>query len=193
MRYVRRQPRHKQDLTAAEASAILDAGLAIGIVQHVESEKAWTPTGDKGAKNGEVAAEESTAVGIPSGVCVWCDLEGVAKGTSAQDVIDYCNRWHSAVASAGYVPGLYVGYHCGLTATQLYRSLRFTHYWSSYNLNADEMPAVRGVQMRQGAARALDRVAGFDFGFDTDVITGDRLGGFPTVVGPDGWDARVFG
>jgi len=163
------------------------------VVQHVESEDSWTPTPDKGDANGSVAAEESTAIGIPAGVTVWCDLEGVAVGTPADDVIDYCNRWHSAVAAAGFVPGLYVGFHCGLNPDQLYRSLRFTHYWSSYNLNSDEMPAVRGVQMRQGAARPLDRVPGFKFEFDTDVITGDRLGGFPTLVGPDEWDARVFG
>jgi len=193
VRYVRRQPKHKQDLTAKEASTILDAGLALMAVQHVESEDSWTPTPEKGEANGSVAAEEATAIGIPAGVSVWCDLEGVATNTPAQDVIDYCNRWHSMVAAAGFVPGLYVGYHCGLNADQLYRALRFTHYWSSYNLNSDEMPAVRGVQMRQGSARPLDRVPGFNFEFDTDVITGDNLGGFPTLVGPDGWDARVFG
>src|SRR5437879_11294103 len=66
-------------------------------------------------------------------------------GTPAAQVIDYCNRWHAAVAGAGYVPGLYVGFHCGLDATQLYRALRFSHYWCAYNLNADEMPIVRGL------------------------------------------------
>lgn len=193
LRYVRRKAKHAYDLTAAEARAILDAGLALGVVQHVESAESWSPTAAKGTTNGKIAAKEATAIGIPAGVCVWCDLEGVATRTAAQSVIDYCNSWHSAVAAAGFVPGLYVGYHCGLTATQLYRSLRFTHYWSAYNLNADQAPTVRGAQMRQGVARGLDRVDGFDVGFDTDVVVGDKLGGFPTFVGPDGWDASVFG
>jgi len=192
IRYVRRQPKHKYDLTADEANAILDTGLALGVVQHVESAGAWTPTADKGAANGEVAAEEATAIGIPAGVCVWCDLEGVARGTPADAVIDYCNRWHAAVAAAGFVPGLYVGWHCGLTQSQLYRSLRFTHYWGAYNLDTDEAPAVRGLQMRQGAARPVDRVTGFDVAFDTDVVVGDALGGFPTVVGPDAWRELLY-
>ena len=51
----------------------------------------------------------------------------------------------------------------------------------------------RSIQMRQGVARALDRVEGFDIEFDTDVVTGDKLGGFPTFVGPEGWDASVIG
>jgi hypothetical protein len=193
MRYVRRKAKHAYDLTAAEARAILAAGLALGVVQHVESAESWSPTAAKGTANGKIAAKEATAIGIPPGVCLWCDLEGVATRTPARAVIDYGNHWHSAVAAAGFVPGLYVGYHCGLTATQLYRSLRYTHYWSAYNLNADQAPAVRGVQMRQGVARGLDRVEGFDIDFDTDVVTGDKLGGFPTFVGPDGWDTLVTG
>jgi hypothetical protein len=193
LRYVRRKTKHAYDLTAGEARTILDAGLALGIVQHVESDESWSPTAAKGTANGKIAAKEATATGIPAGVCVWCDLEGVAARTPAQSVMDYCNGWHSAVAAAGFVPGLYVGYHCGLTATQLYRSLRYTHYWSAYNLNADEAPAVRGVQLRQGEVRGLDRVEGYDVEFDTDVVSGDKLGGFPTFVGPDGWDATVFG
>jgi len=188
VRYIRRQKQHEQDLTADEANTILDAGLAFMAVQHVESEESWLPTADKGALNGEAAADHATTVGIPSGVTVWCDLEGVAPGTSAQDVIDYCNQWHSVVAGAGFVPGLYVGFQCGLNPNQLYQSLRYTHYWASYNLNADEAPAVRGVQMRQSARKPLDQVPGFDFAFQTDRISGDKLGGVPTLAGPDGWD-----
>jgi len=187
VRYVRRQKKHAQDLTADEAGIILDTGLALMPVQHVESEDGWVPTGDKGASNGDNAAEDASSIGIPSGVTVWCDLEGVTPETPAQDIIDYCNRWHSAVAAAGFVPGLYVGWHAGLNPNQLYRSLRYTHYWAAYNLNADQAPAVRGVQMRQAARKPIDKVPGFDFEFQTDTITGDKLGGMPALVGPDGW------
>ncbi|HEV7389093.1 MAG TPA: hypothetical protein VGN73_10815, partial [Gemmatimonadaceae bacterium] len=99
----------------------------------------------------------------------------------------YCNRWHSAVTGAGYVAGLYVGYHAGLSATQLYRALRFTHYWSAYNLNADQFPAVRGVQMRQAVAGRGDRVPGVTVDFQVDTIRADKLGGQPTLLALEGW------
>jgi hypothetical protein len=131
VRYVRRDKVHKYDLTDGEAARILDAGLGLMAVQHVESEDAWTPSAQKGTDNGGTAAEAATKAGLPSGVTLWCDLEGVESGTDAQEVVEYCNHWHSAVAAEGFVPGLYVGYHAELNRTQLYRSLRFTHNWGA--------------------------------------------------------------
>jgi hypothetical protein len=187
VRYVRRDQVHPSDLGAAEAESLLEVGLGLMIVQHVESDTSWTPNGDKGATNGGVAAAETTAVGVPHGVSVWCDLEGVAAGTPATDVIEYCNNWHQAVAAGGYLPGLYIGWHCGLTPKQLYEELRFTHYWAGYNLNADQVPIVRGIQMKQGAAKKSDRPAGVTIDFDTDRVKADALGGRPTVVAPESW------
>lgn len=188
VRYVRRQVEHAFDLTAEEAQAILDAGLALMVVQHVESESAWTPTPEKGAANGLVAAQEAAAAGVPPGVNVWCDLEGVASDVPAAQVALYCNRWHAAVAAAGYVPGLYVGWHSGLSPTELYRSLRFTHYWGAYNLNSDEAPAVRGLQMKQSVRKPTDAVHGCAFEFQVDRIHTDALGGRPIVAAPAVWD-----
>lgn len=187
MRYVARRKEGDNDLSPAEAQTLLGTGFGLMIVQHVESEDGWVPTPAKGAAYGAMAASESTRIGIPAGVCVWCDLEGVAVGTPADDVIAYCNRWHSAVASAGFVPALYVGWHAGLTPTQLYRALRFTHYWGAYNLNSDQVPAMRGLQMKQSESRPIDRVPKFDFLFQTDLIRTDALGGRPTVVAPENW------
>src|SRR5437879_851858 len=189
VRYVRRQTVHDFDLTADEADGLIGAGLGLMVVQHVESETAWTPTAAKGAANGDVAATEAQQIGIPPGGMVWCDLEGVTVGTPAAQVIDYCNRWHAAVAGAGYVPGLYVGFHCGLDATQLYRALRFSHYWGAYNLNADEMPIVRGLQMKQSLCKPPDAVPGHTFEFQVDTVRADALGGHPTLVARDGWRA----
>jgi len=189
VRYVRRQTVHDFDLTPDEADGLIGAGLGLMAVQHVESETAWTPTAAKGAANGDVAATEAQQIGIPPGGMVWCDLEGVTVGTPAAQVIDYCNRWHAAVAGAGYVPGLYVGFHCGLDATQLYRALRFSHYWGAYNLNADEMPIVRGLQMKQSLCKPPDAVPGHTFEFQVDTVRADALGGHPTLVARDGWRA----
>ncbi len=183
VRYVRRgKANASRDLSTAEAESLLESGLGLMVVQYVESEKSWQPTGDKGATNGGIAATEANAIGVPSGVMLWCDLEGVDPGTAAPDVIDYCNRWHEAVAGAGFLPGLYVGWHCGLNPTQLYRSLRYTHYWAAYNLNSDQAPAMRGVQMKQSERSPVDSVPGTTLAFQTDKVKTDALGGRPTLL-----------
>jgi hypothetical protein len=187
LRYVGRLKSNAKDLQPDEAAELLAAGLGLMPVQHVASEAAWTPTPAKGRSYGAFAAEEAARIGIPPGVTIWCDLEGVASGTPAADVARYCNNWHAAVAGAGFVPGLYVGWHAGLTAKRLYYDLRFTHYWGAYNLNADEAPLTRGLQMRQAVRKAADRVPGFDFLFQTDRVQADALGGHPTLVARDGW------
>jgi Domain of unknown function (DUF1906) len=187
VRYVRRDKPHESALSANEAKSLLNAGLGIMAVQYVESESSWKPTGTKGSRNGESAASEAEKLGLPWGVTIWCDLEGVDAGTPAQTTIDYCNRWHVAVSSAGYVPGLYVGYRAGLTPLQLYRSLRFTHYWGAYNLNADQYPVARGLQMKQSRRKPGDLPAGFGLDFQVDRVSADALGGRPTLLALDGW------
>ncbi|HEX9309497.1 MAG TPA: glycoside hydrolase domain-containing protein, partial [Gemmatimonadaceae bacterium] len=151
------------------------------------SDTSWIPSGTKGAANGAVAAAEAEKLGVPFGVTVWCDLEGVKRGTRSQKVIDYCNQWHIAVMSAGYLPGLYVGYHAGLNPTQLYRSLRFSHYWGAYNLNSDQYPAVRGLQMKQSRHKQSDSVSDSGIDFQVDRISADALGGHPTLLALEGW------
>jgi len=174
-------------LSAKEANSLLAVGIGLMLVQYVESETAWIPSAVKGATNGAVAASEAAKLGVPWGVSVWCDLEGVKPGTPAQKVIDYCNSWHAAVSGGGYVPGVYVGYHAGLTPTQLYRSLRFTHYWGAYNLNTDQYPAVRGLQMKQLRPARKDVVPNFGIDFQIDKISADALGGRPTLLALEGW------
>jgi glycoside hydrolase-like protein len=187
VRYVRRDKPHPSALSVAEAKSLLGVGIGIMLVQYVESDSSWNPTAVKGTTNGGVAAAEAQKLGVPWGVTVWCDLEGVAPGTPAQRVIDYCNRWHIAVTRAGYVAGLYVGYRAGLTPTQLYRALRFTHYWGAYNLNTDKYPAIRGLQMKQLRAPRDSWVAGLGIDFQVDKVSVDKLGGRPTLLALEGW------
>ena len=187
VRYVRRDEAHASALSGNEAKSLLNAGLGLMAVQYVESESSWKPSAAKGARNGEVAASEAEKLELPWGVTIWCDLEGVEVGTPAQRTIDYCNRWHAAVSSAGYVPGLYVGYRAGLTPVQLYRSLRFTHYWGAYNLNAHRYPAVRGVQMKQSQRKPEDSPTGVGLDFQVDRVSADALGGRPTLLALEGW------
>lgn len=186
-RYVPRVTAHANDLRAGEVAELMRAGLAIMPVQHVESEAAWTPTDDKGRQYGEVAAKHASMVGIDPGTTLWLDLEGVAPGVAAEDVIRYCNYWHDRVKAAGYLPGIYVGWHAVLSPTELYRRLKFQRYWAAYNLNADQFPATRGVCLRQLVAKPADTPTGTPFGIDVDVARADALGGLATVHAPDEW------
>lgn len=187
VRYVRRREAHTYDLSVGEIGRLLDAGLALMVVQHVESEAAWKPNGIVGREYGTTAAAACRELGIPSGVTVWCDLEGVAPGVDPTEVASYCQAWYGAVRGADYQPGLYVGWHAGLSAESLYHHLSFQRYWAAYNLNRDQEPAVRGVQMRQHAAKPGDTPANNPFAIDTDTVDADRFGGLPTAFAPIGW------
>jgi hypothetical protein len=163
-------PQHSGDLSTQEASDILRAGLALVPIQHVLS-PGWSPDRDMGTRHGQAALQNARALGIPPGVNVWCDLEGIAHGTSTQSIIDYCNAWYDAVDDdgAGYVPGLYVGYDVFLNSHQLYWKLRFQHYWSAPNAMPVE---TRGYQMIQ--LLPLDRESA-GVRVDVDVTQQDLL------------------
>ena len=158
------------DLSYTEAKAILDAGLALGAVQHVMS-AGWSPTAELGTQYGTNAASNAASIGLPQGMNLWCDLEGIKSGTSAQTVIDYSNAWYEAVVAAGYVPGIYVGADCILTGSQLYSDLKFQHYWKSLSTVPD-IPN-RGYQMIQGYVK--DPVNGVYI--DSDSTQDDLKGG----------------
>lgn len=170
VRYVGRTTMASFDLTTEEANAILDSGLALMVVQHVLS-WGWSPSGSLGTEYGTNAAKFATEIGIPPGVNVWCDLEGVAAGTSSQDVINYCNNWYDAVFKAGFAPGVYVGASCGLSSSQLYNSLKFSHYWKSGSNVPDVM--TRGYQLTQFDLNSS--VNGIQI--DKDLTQDDELGG----------------
>ena len=65
VRYVRRDKPHASALNPAEANTLLSSGLGLMLVQYVESESAWTPSGVKGTANGGVAASEAEKLGAP--------------------------------------------------------------------------------------------------------------------------------
>ena len=169
VRYLSRTSQGSNDLSASEAEVILSAGLALMPVQHVR-QPGWQPTGDLGKQDGDAAARNAGAIGFPAGVNVWCDLEGVKPGTSAQDVTNYCNAWFTEVANAGYIPGLYVGAGCVLDEHQLF-SLKFQHYWRSQS----NVPNVgsRGYQLIQ----LFPELNKNGIGIDIDVTQNDYKSG----------------
>jgi hypothetical protein len=172
IRYIPRfEGSSKGPLTNSEATDILNAGLALMAVQHVAN-PGWAPTADLGTSYGGYAASWcSNEVGLPPGVNVWLDLEGVADDTSADDVIAYCQAWYTVVSAAGYVPGIYIGYGAGLDGNQLY-DLSFQHYWRAYN--DDTIVATRGFQVVQTTEKAVNGIT-----IDPNTTQEDHLGGTP--------------
>ena len=161
------------DLTQEEGQAIVDAGLGLCVVQHPLAE-GWSPTSALGQRFGAAAATLAGGAGLPVGVSVWLDLEGVAPASQAQEVIDYCNEWYDEVSAVGYAPGVYIGANPGLSADQIYWDLSMKSYWRGGSSTESGVPADipnRGYQMVQ-------RITGSGTSeFDSDVTHADNFGG----------------
>jgi hypothetical protein len=185
VRYVGRVQQKPQDASSLELSRLLAAGLSVMLVQHVKSAESWDPEGAAlGKVYGRNAALLARACGYALGATLWCDLEGVAVGTPASTIRAYCNAWYDAVLAGGYSPGSTSAGTPGLSAYELYWRLKMRRFWSAYNLNKDQYPAVRGVQLRQQAATAKDRVVGVEWlsAIDVNVIQTDALGDSPLLM-----------
>lgn len=169
IRYLSLGTESDSDLTSGEAAGILQAGLALMPVQHVRT-SGWSPTESLGQQDGQQAVANAQQVGFPTGVNIWCDLEGVNTAAVASDVLAYCNAWYDAVQNAGFIPGLYVGSSAILNGQQLY-SLPFQHYWQSQSI-VPELPA-RGYQLIQlYPTLTLNGIS-----VDVDVTQNDHAGG----------------
>jgi hypothetical protein len=136
-----------QNLTAQETTDILNSGLALMPVQHARA-RGWSPDAALGQQDGLEASANAKTIGFPTGVSLWCDLEGVNATARPQDVTDYARAWHHPVHAAGYSPGLYVGAGTLLTGQQLF-DLPFRHYWRSSS-RVPDIPR-RGYQLIHSA------------------------------------------
>jgi glycoside hydrolase-like protein len=173
-RYVSRGAERPGDLSAGEAQIILGAGLGLVPVQHV-AQWGWLPTADLGTAQGVSAATDAQAIGVPPGVCVALDLEGIG-GATDENVTAFCNAWYDQVVAAGYVPLLYVGADDVLDAEELYYDLKFSLYWHGGSRVAP-VPVRRGVCITQtiDPAFVLDGVS-----YDSNIAAPDALGGTAT-------------
>jgi hypothetical protein len=179
-RYVSLGPASPGDLDAAETAAILGAGLALVVVQHVRY-PGWAASGQLGAVDGQHAALNAEEAGYPGNLTpdeptlsLVCDLEGVAN--TGAPVAEYVDAWCLAVAGAGYTPVLYVGYKCGLTPAELYSLPHVSRYW------CDAGP--RSVAVRGFCAKQHPQVTIAGVLVDPDYAYTDALGG--TLVGLSG-------
>jgi hypothetical protein len=160
-------------LTALELPILLSSGLAVAAVQHVDSSP-WTPTEALGAAHGAYAGAYAKAIGYAAVGAIFCDLEEVAAGTTAQQVIDYCTAWFEQVTTAGFSAGLYVGWNVALSDSQLY-DLPVKSYWSSYN--CDQSIPTRGWQIRQHTQKTLNGIT-----YDPNTVQKDELGDLPMFL-----------
>jgi hypothetical protein len=187
VRYVGRTQMASHDLTAAEANTLLEAGLALMAVQHVEAGE-WMASGQLGTEYGRNAGQFVGAIGFPAGVNVWLDLESVSSSAAEADVIAYCNNWYDQVAAAGFTPGIYVGWQPMIPNHDLYSKLKFAHYWGAYNVDA--VIPVRGWVMKQTPAHT--QVAGVEH--DDNFTHVDGAGGQVIWLAPPGdVSTAVFG
>lgn len=174
IRYLSRStPQASGDLSASEAAAIRSAGLALMAVQHV-SPQGWVPTAPRGTQYGDAAVANAQSIGLPAGLSIWLDLEGIATGTASGDIIAYCNAWIAPVAQAGYRAGIYVGASCGLTADQLGTQLQCSVFWKSGS--TVPTPSGFGFCMIQtiNSSYVVNGVA-----YDRDVVQADEHGATP--------------
>jgi len=160
------------DLDKNEVDQIIGSGLMLAAIQHCPN-KGWIPSPSLGSEYGNNAAKHAQTAGIIPGTTVFLDLEGVMQGTPPKNVIDYCTAWYNEVKSAGYVPGIYVGYGCVIGSYELYYDLPFTIYWKSMS-NVPDVD-VRGYCMFQSYYRYLV----FGISIDIDNTKMDKLGGLP--------------
>jgi Domain of unknown function (DUF1906) len=172
IRYVSRTtPCNPGDITSTEAQVILDAGLALMLVQHCPPAY-WSPFSMLGVKYAMTASNNAANALYPPGATLWLDLENMRPGCGIPAIAAYVNAWYQTVLDGGYVPGLYYTADCPLTPEQLYLDLRPQLYWRGLSQDAPYV-AVRGACMQQYVQ--LGQVAGIDL--DRDVIVPDALGG----------------
>lgn len=168
----------KTNLTRDEAQAVLDAGMALMIVQQGAEWKDRKPSTSWGQRHGAAAREGATTVGYPSGAVLWLDLESVKEGDTS-DVDAYVRAWRAEVEPQ-YTAGLYVGPNVPLTDTQL-AALDLQHYWKSGVTHLQ--PEGIGYQLMQAHAHvSVDGV-----GVDIDHTSDDAKGGAVRWLQPDGW------
>lgn len=109
--------RYLHNTTRDEVEGIISAGLG------------FMPVTYAGAFNGADAVAHCAAIGLPTGVTVWLDLEGQnVFHLDPQIVIDSVNAWARPVRAANFQPGLYVGVPQPLTSEELY-ALAVVRYW----------------------------------------------------------------
>lgn len=116
-------------VTAGGVQGIIAAGLGFSPVTYADS---W---------DGPKTVAELAALGLPPGIVVWLDIEGIAATLGADYVIGRVNAWAAAVSAAAFIPGLYVGTGALLTSDEL-EALATYRYWKGLSRIVDRNGAL---------------------------------------------------
>jgi hypothetical protein len=173
--------RYLSDVTTSELAIITSAGLLLFFVNHSRL-PGWLPTAAEGTLDAKRDLADFARLGVPVGVHVFFDLEGVG-GDSPSNLIAHLNAWAAAVKAAGYIPGLYVGDQSLLTSAQLYGLPDVHLYWHSGSRVVDiagaEAGPACGWSVYQGS---IFDVKIFGVEIDWDFVGGDFQGRLPIGV-----------
>ncbi len=78
------------------------------------------------------------ALGVPKGVTVWLDLEGLTAWKSDPiKLIQMIEDWAAPIVDAGYIAGLYAGVPQPLTSEELWKLKGITRYWKGQGRQVD--------------------------------------------------------
>ncbi|MCL6594812.1 MAG: DUF1906 domain-containing protein [Firmicutes bacterium] len=95
-------------LTAAEAAAVTEHGVAIAVVQHGRLGPYVPTPAAQGAADGDAAVSYLKRIGAPTGLYVYVDVENPDESVS--NSVAYAVAWSTAVAGSGiYLPAVYSG------------------------------------------------------------------------------------
>ncbi len=162
--------------TPTEVDMLHSAGLAVMPVTY-SRKPGWVPSASLGHADAIVALAHLKALGIPRGVTVFLDLEG--PGGHAQDVVDWVNAWAADMKTAGYDPGLYVGYGTLLTSHEL-MALGVDRYWHSISRVTDSSGALAEPGCGWCVYQLQPSRMWEGVWIDVDVIQADYQGRLPT-------------
>jgi hypothetical protein len=153
-----------------EMSAALNAGLGVMGVTLA------------GACDGQESAREAQKLGLPAGVTLFLDLEGMkafhADPVALRSTLD---GWARAVVAAGYVAGLYVAPPQPLTSDELYE-MPFTRYWKGGGSIRDRYDALAEPRCGWCCVQGYPSVDRGGVLVDANLVTEDFYGRLPTWV-----------
>lgn len=174
--------RYLENLTLAELTMVLAAGFGMVFVGESRP-NGYIPSAGAGSADGLRELNRVRALGLPSGITVGCDLEGM--GGTAQDTIAYANAWADVIRPASDIAMAYVGAGVPLTATQLYL-LRETLYWHSLS-NVQQVANVDYAMLQAFPTEVLQLAPGLTLPADLNFSYKDKRGRQATMVVADDW------
>ena len=158
-------------ISAARIGYLLAAGVAFMPVTFGDIPRHY---------DGAHAAATCQALGLPAGVSVWLDCEGLAAWkTPDAELVDACNAWADAVRAAGYSPCLYVGVPEPLTSEEL-SGLRFDAFWHGQGRVVDHAGRPAAPDCGYVIHQAFPSCHVGGVWVDTDALGRDQLGRLPT-------------